>query len=171
MEEIKRYKTADLVLKVNKTFDPIKLDLGSWDRFLDVLCSDRQFQKEAIQETIIYLASGRYKCIEDLINENWKDTKNAELRNRYRDIDEYLNNLQLPYQLSATIDLATGTGKSYVIYGIAQIMLGLGFVDRVLVLCPSLTIEKGLLEKFNALSGDSSLKLTIPDNAVFKIRE
>ena len=42
-----------------------------------------------------------------------------------------------------------GTGKSFVMYGIAQIALGLGIVDKVLVLGPpSLTIERELTKKF-----------------------
>src|SRR3990167_6973434 len=127
---------------------------------------DRQYQIEATENVIIYLASGRYKSIEDMVRENWN--KNSELHTRYRDINEYFHHLQLPNKLSATIDLATGTGKSYVIYGIAQIMLGLGLVDKALVLCPSLTIEKGLMEKFVFLSGDSKLKQTIPEDAKYK---
>lgn len=166
MLEIKTYNTKNLVLEVNKSYDPISLDLSKWDRFIDVLCGDRQYQKEAIENVIIYLASGRYKSIKDLVRENW--AKNPELRNRYRDINEYFHHLQLPDKLSATIDLATGTGKSYVIYGIAQIMLGFGLVDKVLVLCPSLTIEKGLTEKFISLSGDSKLRQTIPEEAKYK---
>jgi type III restriction enzyme len=166
MIEIRTYKTRDLVLEVSESYDPTKLDLTKWDRFIDVLCGDRQYQREAIENAIIYLASGRYRYIEDLVKENWD--KNHELRTRYRDIDEYFHHLQLPHKLSATIDLATGTGKSYVIYGIAQIMLGLGLVDKVLVLCPSLTIEKGLMDKFSSLSGDSRLKQTIPEDAVYK---
>lgn len=166
MQEIKIYKTKDLVLEVSKSYDPAKLDLSRWERFLDILCGDRQYQKEAIENVIIYLASGRYNSIEDLVKENW--TKNLELRDRYKNITDYFHHLQLPNRLSATIDLATGTGKSYVIYGIAQIMLGLGLVDRVLVLCPSLTIEWGLKEKFLSLSGDSRLKQTIPENAKYK---
>lgn len=166
MIEIKTYNTKDLVLEVSKSYDPMKLDLTKWDRFIDALCGDRQYQREAIENTIIYLASGRYKSIEDLVRENWN--KNSELHTRYKDINEYLHHLQLPNKLSATIDLATGTGKSYVIYGIAQIMLGLGLVDKVLVLCPSLTIESGLMEKFLSLSGDSKLKQTIPDDAKYK---
>lgn len=130
------------------------------------MCGDRQYQKEAIENSVIYLASARYNSIEDLIRENW--TKNSELHNRYKDLDEYLHHLQLPNKHSATVDLGTGTGKSYVIYGIAQVMLGLGLVDKVLVLCPSLTIEKGLLEKFLSSSGDSKLKQTIPEEAKYK---
>ena len=60
--------------------------------------------------------------------------------------------LQLPDQLAASLDLATGTGKNYVLYGIAAILLAEGAVDRVLVPCPSLTIEAGLTESlFNKL--------------------
>jgi type III restriction enzyme len=73
--------------------------------------------------------------------------------------------LQLPDQLSCSVDLATATGKSYVMYGVARIMLAHGVVDRVLVLCPSRTIEKGLTEKFRALSGDAALKALVPEES------
>lgn len=166
MIEIKTYNTKDLVLEVSKSYDPAKIDFTKWDRFLEVLCGDRQYQREAIENVVIYLASGRYRSIEGLVTENWN--KNSELHTRYRDLNEYFHHLQLPKKLSATIDLATGTGKSYVIYGIAQIMLGLGLVDKVLVLCPSLTIERELNEKFISLSGDSKLRQTIPQDATYK---
>jgi len=166
MKDIKIFKQKDLLLKVNKNYDPTKLDLDSWDFFLDKLCGDREFQKEAIKNTIIYLASGRYEKIEDLVEENYQN--NNELQAKYNSLEEYKRNLQLPNKLFANIDLATGSGKSYVIYGIAQIMLGLGFVDKVLVLCPSLTIESGLTEKFESLSGNAELKNTIPPNAICK---
>lgn len=166
MKDIKIFKQKDLLLKVNKNYDPTKLDLDSWDFFLDKLCGDREFQKEAIKNAIIYLASGRYEKIEDLVEENYQN--NNELQAKYNSLEEYKRNLQLPNKLFANIDLATGSGKSYVIYGIAQIMLGLGFVDKVLVLCPSLTIESGLTEKFESLSGNAELKNTIPQNAVCK---
>ena len=168
IQEIKTYKTADLVLQVNKNYNPSTLALHSWDRYLDILCSDRPYQKEAIQNSIIYLASDRYQNTNDLILENWNNSQNYELRNRYQTIDDYLNQIQLRGVLSANIDLATGTGKSYVMYGIAQIMLGIGLVDRVLVLCPSLTIEDGLFAKFRILSEDSSLLNAIPDNSIIR---
>jgi type III restriction enzyme len=156
MQDIKTYKQKDLVLSVNKVFDPIRLDLASWDSFLDSLCGDREYQKEAIRNAIIFLASGRYSNTKDLIDENY--VKNSELQDKYSSLDEYHNHIQLPNKLFANIDLATGTGKSFVIYGIAQIMLGLGIVDRVLVLCPSLTIEEGLMDKFQQLSGSARIK-------------
>jgi type III restriction enzyme len=168
IQEIKTYKTADLVLQVSKNYNPALLNISEWDRFLDILCNNRQYQKEAIVNSIIFLASGQYNSIKDLIKENWNNPKMAELKARFKNIDEYESNLQLKDKLSANIDLATGTGKSYVIYGIAQIMLGMGFVDRVLVLCPSLTIEDGLTEKFNLLSQDASLLNAIPENSKIK---
>ena len=165
-EGIKIYKTQDLVLQVKQNYDPTKLNLKKWVSFLDVLCGDREFQKEAIRDAVIFLASGEYRSIEDLIEENFR--KNDELQKRYKGIRDYQKNLPLPHKLSAVIDLATGTGKSYVIYGIAQIALGLGLVDKVLVLCPSLTIESGLKEKFEKLSGDNQIKEALPDNVIFK---
>src|SRR3989338_2700928 len=165
-EGIKIYKTQDLVLQVKQNYNPARLNLKKWVDFLDVLCGDREFQKEAIRDAIIFLASGEYATIESLIEENFR--KNDELQKRYKDVRDYQKNLPLPHKLSAVVDLATGTGKSYVIYGIAQIALGIGLVDKVLVLCPSLTIESGLKEKFEKLSGDKIIKATLPDNAVFK---
>ena len=73
--------------------------------------------------------------------------------------------MQLPDKLSCTIDLATATGKSYVLYGIARIMPAEGAIDQVLVLCPSNTIETGLTEKFRSLSADKTLKDLLPDMA------
>ncbi|MHB1680771.1 MAG: DEAD/DEAH box helicase [bacterium] len=166
MPDIKIYNTQDLVLKVKQSYNPVKLNLKKWVDFIDVLCGDREYQKEAIRDAIIYLASGEYSSIESLVEENFK--KNEELKKRYKNIEDYKRNLSLRHKLSAIIDLATGTGKSYVIYGIAQIALGLGLVDKVLVLCPSLTIESGLKEKFEKLSSNNEIKSTLPDNAVFK---
>lgn len=166
MQDIKIYKQKDLVLEVNKNYDPTKLDFDSWDLFLDKLCGDRDYQKEAIKNAVIYFVSGRYSSIEDLVEENYQN--NTEMQKKYNSVADYKNHLQLPHKLFANIDLATGTGKSYVIYGVAQIMLGLGAIEKVLVLCPSLTIESGLTEKFEQLSGNADLKNTIPKTAKCK---
>jgi type III restriction enzyme len=73
--------------------------------------------------------------------------------------------LQLPDQLSCSIDLATATGKSWVLYGIAAILLAEGAADRALVLCPSNTIEAGLMGKFRSLAGDANLRDQLPKYA------
>lgn len=166
MQDVLVYKQKDLILKVNPNYDPLKLELDKWVPFIDRLCGDREYQKSAIKDSIIYLASGRYKTIEELFEDNYQ--KNHELQSKYSSVNEFLDAIQIPGKLFANIDLATGTGKSYVMYGIAQIMLGLGLVDKVLVLCPSLTIESGLIEKFSELSGDSKLRTTIPEDANYK---
>jgi len=59
------------------------------------------------------------------------------------DLDAYLARMPLRDRKSVSLDLATGTGKSFVMYALAAIALAEGLVDRVLVLCPSLTIEDG----------------------------
>lgn len=156
----------NLVLEVDQNYDPTILDLDDWNIFLNVLCGDRNYQIEAIKRSVIFLASEKYKTTEDLVHENY--SKNSELHKKYLTLDDYFNSLQLPNKLYANIDLATGTGKSYVIYGIAQIMLGLDLVDKVLVLCPSLTIESAIIEKFEALSGNPHIKKSIPVSAKHK---
>lgn len=158
------FNQKDLILKVNKNYDKSKLNLDKWEAFLDVLCGDRDYQKEAIRAAIIYLASGMYNSIEDIVKENYDN--NSELGKKYNRIEDYYPNLQIKNKLFANIDLATGTGKSYVIYGIAQILLSEKIIKRVLVLCPSLTIEKGLTKKFEELSSDANLRNTIPAELV-----
>lgn len=155
------FNQKDLVLNINKNYDKSKLDLDKWDRYLDVLCDNRYYQKEAIKAAVIYLASGQYNSIEDIVEENFKN--NSELSKRYQNVDDYKDKIQIKNKLFANIDLATGTGKSYVIYGIAQILLAEKLVKRVLVLCPSLTIEKGLTQKFTGLSSNSYLRKALPD--------
>jgi type III restriction enzyme len=161
----KIFNTQDLVLKVSsKHYDPLKYPIDDWDRFLDILCSNRSYQKEVIKTALYYLASDTYKTIEDLIRENYR--QNEQLQERYRTEAEYFSKVQFPQKRSASIDLATGTGKSYVMYGIAQIALGLGLVNKVLLLGPpSLTIEKELTNKFSALSANVKLKNAIPQSS------
>ena len=166
MQEVKAFRQAELVLKVSNVYDTTKLDINAWTPFLNRLCGDRPYQKEAIQTAIIYIASGNYDSLSSLLKQNY--SLNPNLRDKYSSLDEFLHVAQLRNKLYASIDLATGTGKSYVIYGIAQIALALGLVKRVLVLCPSLTIESGLKEKFEQLSGDATLKALIPHDAVCK---
>ena len=147
------FNIQELVLAVSPSFEPSKLRLSDWQAFLNVLCTTRRYQQESIHAAIIYLFGGRYETIEDLVRENVN--KNAEISRRYNNsFSEYERKLQLPKRLSGTIDLATGTGKSFVMYGIAQIALALGVVDKVLVLCPSLTIKNELTDKFEKLASD-----------------
>lgn len=166
MPEIFTIKASDLVLKVSENIDPERFDISKYEAFLDALCGTREFQKEAIRTVLRYLLGGRYKNLRDLAKENYDN--NPILKELYPTFSDFERHLQLPNKLSCTIDLATGTGKSYVLYGIARIMLAEGAVDRVLVLAPSTTIEKGLTEKFRQLSADADLSMLISEYAKIK---
>ena len=152
-----------MVLRVSKSIDISKFDLNRYEPFIDALCGTREYQKEAIRTILRYFLGGRYQNLRHLASENFESS--AVLKELYRSRTEFESKLQLPDALGCTVDLATATGKSYVMYGIARIMLAEGVVDRVLVLCPSITIERGLIEKFTLLSGDQTLKDLLPPDA------
>ena len=90
-----------------------------------------------------------------MARENW----NAQeaIRQRHESVDAYLLKTPLRDRKSVSLDLATGTGKSFVMYALAAIALAEGLAERAPALCPSLTIEDGLLEKFTALAGNGEL--------------
>lgn len=163
MPDQQTFLNQDLVLRVSASVDPSRFDITRYEPFLDALCGAREYQKEAIRTALRYLLGGRYANLRALAEENFNS--NAQLQERYGTLKEMERHLQLPDQLSCSIDLATATGKSFVMYGIARIMLAEGIVDRVLALCPSRTIEDGLLLKFRALSADVTLKDLLPQNA------
>ena len=163
MPDLFTFKASDLVLKVSENIDPAIFDISKYEAFLDALCGPREFQKEAIRIVLRYLLGGRYKNLRDLAEENYDN--NPALRELYPTLTDFDRHLQLPDKLACTIDLATATGKSYVLYAMARIMLAEGAVDRVLVLAPSTTIEKGVAEKFRSLSRDADLLRLIPDDA------
>ena len=91
--------------------------------------ASREYQKEAIRTTLRYLCGDRYADLRALAQENFNS--NAELRERYGSWAGMERQLQFPDRLSCSIDQATGTGKSYVLYGLAAIMLAEGLVDQV----------------------------------------
>jgi type III restriction enzyme len=148
---------------VSQNYDPIRFEPNRYVAFLDALCGDREYQKEAIVETTRYLLGGQYRSLWDLAKENYGNNKT--LLEKYASMEELKRNLQLPDKLACSLDLATATGKSYVMAGIARILLAGGAVDQVLILCPSNTIESGLMEKFRVLSTDRTLKNLLPENS------
>jgi len=166
MLEHQRVLNQDLVLHVSKSVDPSAFDINKYEGFLDALCGEREYQKEAIRNTLLYLLGGNYHNLSQLAEENYH--ANVNLQTLYGSFEQYKRHLQFPNKLSCSLDMATGTGKSYVIYGIARIMLAEDAVDHVLVVCPSTTIEDGLMEKFKLLSGDEALRNLLPDDAAIK---
>jgi type III restriction enzyme len=157
------FRNEDLVLKVSANINPAVWDESKYEGFLDELCAQREYQKEAIRTAMGYLAGGRYQDLRALAKENFEN--NDELQRRYGSWSGMERYLQLPDQLSCSIDMATGTGKSFVLYGLAAILLAEGIVDRVLVLCPSNTIEAGLMAKFRDLAANADLRDLLAGNA------
>lgn len=158
-----KFRNEDLVLKVSEAVDRARWDESKYDAFLDALCGEREYQRGAIRTALRLFLGNEYRNLKELARANYE--ANSILEARYGSFANMERNLQLPSQLSASIDLATGTGKSYVMYGTATILLAEGAVDRILVLCPSTTIESGLLEKFRKLAANSDLHDLLPGHS------
>ena len=54
------FRNDDLVLRVREDFDPSLLNLDQYEAFIDALCGDREYQKEAIRVVCRFLAGGQY---------------------------------------------------------------------------------------------------------------
>jgi hypothetical protein len=81
----------------------------------DKRCDDYQY--DAIKQIMIYLWGGSYKSITELGKENYK--QKLQIQQRFGTEENFLHQLPLPDRLSGVVHMATGTGKSYVIFAIA----------------------------------------------------
>lgn len=147
----------DFVLPLN-TLDYAACEkVEGYEPFFEALSLDRfAFQREAMRRSLAFLLSERYVNTSAAASEHY--AASAKLQGKFGSQGDYLAKFQLADRKAVSLDLATGTGKSFVMYGIARVALALGMVDKVLVLCPSLTIEEGLKEKFRELSARQDLK-------------
>ena len=150
-----QYKQDDFVLKINDFSDRTNAIVGKYEAYLDAITTeDFEHVREAIRRALRFLVTDQYKNTGELAEENWNNSSKLQLK--YNALEQYLLNIQIKDKKAASIDLATGTGKSWVIYGVAQLALAEGVVDKVLVLCPSLTIEEELKKKFEQLAGSQT---------------
>ena len=157
-----KVRNSELVLKMNNIPTDVIQRVNKYDDYLEGLFSDDySFLREATKKAILFLLADNYPDLETLARENY--SSNEKIRQIFPTIEEYLNDRQFPLKdkQACSLDLATGTGKSYLLFAIAQLALCEGIVDRVLVLCPSLTIEEGLTDKFNHLNSNGSLLLVL----------
>jgi type III restriction enzyme len=158
---VKKVDLSEHTLDINpRKYSVELLDLVELDDFIRALAGSREYEYEAIKQIMIYLWGGGYESVLDLANDNWD--KKEVIRDRFMGNKErFLRTLPMPNKLSGVCHMATGTGKSYVIFAIAYLSLLLGKVDRVLVLTPSSTIiKRGLREKFHEyMFGDRGLSL------------
>lgn len=150
------YKESELVLQVSRNVNPQVWDEGFYQNFMALLFGNREYQIEATETALRFMNSGEYQDISALADENFQH--NDVIKERWNDnFDAMKNDLDLPDKLAATIDLATGTGKSYVMIAIALIMLASKKIKRVLVLVPSITIESELTQKFREVIANDQL--------------
>jgi len=160
----KNLNPQDLVLDLNEKVK--NLNISKYEDFLFELCGDWEFQKEAIRNSIRFFIANQYKDTKELFEENYDKSM---LMQGFADKSTFLKEIPFPYKKSCTIDLATGTGKSWVIYGVARILLAEGIVDQVLVLCPSKTIKYELHKKFSVFTESSVLTDALPKKSVIKV--
>ncbi len=150
------YKNDDFILQIDDYSSKTLSIVNKYDAFLDALTTvDFGHVREAVRKSIHFFVTDKIINTEQAAVYTYN--KSEKLQNKYHNLSEYLDHVRIKDKKSYSIDLATGTGKSWVIYGVAQIMLAEGLVDKVLVLCPSLTIEEELKKKFERFSGDAVL--------------
>ncbi len=154
----------DLILRLSEKVN--NFDISKYEDFISELCGEREYQIEAIRKILKFFLSGEYKNIEELVRENFKI--NEAMQEFFRDEDELLGDLLFKDKLSCTIDLATGTGKTWVMYAVARIMLAEGVVDNVLIVCPSRTIKYELLKKFNNFTIKTNLQSAFPKSGKYR---
>lgn len=161
-QAVKRMNLSDHTLEVNiRRCRYNQFDFSEIEDYVRELAGSRDYQYDAIKQVMIYLWGGAYSTIVDLAKENLK--KKPQLRQRFGNDEVFLRRIPLPDRLSGVVHLATGTGKSYLLFAIAYLSLVMGLTRRVLVLGPSSTIiEQGLREKFKSLMADPRLNNKLP---------
>jgi len=159
---IRRLNLSDHTLDINiRKCNYNRFNFSEVEEYVRELVGSRDYQYDAVKEAMIYLWGGGYKSITDLGKENYREK--SQIRRRFGTEENFLRQIPLPDRLSGVVHMATGTGKSYVIFAIAWLSLVMGLAKRVLVLGPSSTIiEQGLREKFKDLMSRKDLNDKLP---------
>ncbi|MFA5780496.1 MAG: DEAD/DEAH box helicase family protein [Elusimicrobiota bacterium] len=149
-------KTDKLILRPKKR---VKAEiLEKYQELIDVVCGkgdDKDtnqffFQKQAIEELLSYFLE--YGSFDELLSENLAD--NGDLKEYYKELygKDFKDKFDDLEKRIATIDLPTGSGKSYVMFVIAIILLNeLPEINRIQIITPSKTIKKQLNRKFEEI--------------------
>ena len=159
------YRNDDFVLQVLDEDATVSNIVNKYDAFLEALSGEHYaFQTEAIKTVLKFLLSSRFKNTGDLAADNFD--RNVKLQSFYGNtLHTYLSSFALADKKSVTVDLATGTGKSFAIYGLARVMLAEGLVDKVLVCATSLILTDTKALSACASKNNSPLHSTNPINS------
>ena len=71
-----RFRNEDLVLKVSPV-DRARWDESRYEAFIDELCVDREYQKEAIRTALRFLLGGDYANLTELAKANFEQNRMA----------------------------------------------------------------------------------------------
>ena len=100
---LQRFRNEDLVLRVSPAVDRTRWDESRYEEFLDELCGNREYQKEAIRTAIRFLLGGEYNSLSDLARQNFQ--QNPLLAVRHGSWAHFERSLQFPDQLAASLQL------------------------------------------------------------------
>lgn len=148
IQQVEKLNLSEHTLDINiRKCNYEKFRFSDIEDYVQAVASGREYQYQAIKQTMIYLWGGGYKNANELARENF--ALKFHIKERFGSEEIMLGHLPLGDRLSGVVHMATGTGKSFVIYAIAYLSLVMGLTKRVLVLGPSSTIiEEGLRDKF-----------------------
>jgi type III restriction enzyme len=159
---IKRLNLSDHTLDINiRKCNYNKFNFSEIEDYVRELVGSRDYQYDAIKQIMIYLWGNGYKSITELGKENYE--QKLQIQQRFGTETNFFHNMPLPDLLSGVVHMATGTGKSYVIFAIAYLSIVMGLTKRVLVLGPASTIiEQGLRQKFSDLKNRKEFNDKLP---------
>ena len=138
-----------------------KFRFSDIEEYARAITAGREYQYQAIKRTMIYLWGGGYENVADLAKENF--AKKEHIRERFGSQEIMLGHLPLADRISGVVHMATGTGKSWVLFAVAYLSIVMNLTKRVLVLGPSSTIiEEGLREKFQTFMNNKEWNDRLP---------
>lgn len=91
MADQKQFLNQDLVLQVSKNIDTAVFDIDKYEGFIDALCGERNYQKEAIRTTLRYMLGEHYTNLNELAEGNFKS--NEKLKDLYGSSMEMKKNI------------------------------------------------------------------------------
>ena len=98
-----QFRIADQVLMMDDAREATEAVVHKYDAFLNVLSPDRYaFQRDAVRETLRFLASDKYPDLERLARENWNGRE--AIRQRHESLDAYLAKMPLRDRKSVSLD-------------------------------------------------------------------
>jgi len=138
-----------------------KFRFSDIEEYVRTITSGREYQYQAIKHTMIYLWGGGYKNVAELAKENF--IKKQHIRERFGSEEIMLGHLPFADRISGVVHMATGTGKSWVLFAVAYLSIVMNLTKRVLVLGPSSTIiEESLREKFQSFMNKKEWNERLP---------